>query len=146
MINPEQMIMEGYPEYEDFQDHTGKQVRFKFVYLDSGNIFSLRALEDINKEVYREFCSYDYNSQSNNLYKIRQIIKRELNTRYFSDAEHDEFRDMNFDYFKGNITTDEEDELCIVVDGKKMSMTDLERVIRPHQGFEIEIKITDGST
>jgi hypothetical protein len=53
---------------------------------------------------------------------------------------------MNFDYFKGNITTDEEDELCIVVDGKKMSMDALESVIRPHQGFEIEIKILDGST
>jgi hypothetical protein len=24
---------------------------------------------------------------------------------------------MNFDNFKGNITTDEQDELCIVVDG-----------------------------
>ena len=53
---------------------------------------------------------------------------------------------MNFDNFKGNITINEEDELNIVVDGKKMSMIDLERVIRPHQGYEIEIKITDGST
>jgi hypothetical protein len=53
---------------------------------------------------------------------------------------------MNFDHFKGNIMTDNQDELCIVVDGKKMTMEDLERVIRPHQGFEIEIKITDGST
>jgi len=102
--------MDGYPEFEDYQDHKGKQVRFKYVYLDSGNIFSLRALEDANKEVCREFCSYDYNSQSNNLYKIRQIIKRELNTRYFTEAEHDKFGEMNFDYFKGNITTDEEDE------------------------------------
>ena len=146
MKNMKKMIMEGSPEYEDFQDHTGKQVRFKYVYLDSGNIFSLRALEDVDKEVYREFCSYDYNSQSNNLFKIRQIIKRELNTRYFSERNYDEFREMNFDYFKGNITTDKEYELCIVVDGKKMSMSDLERVIRPHQGFEIEIKISDGST
>lgn len=145
-INPEQMIMEGYPEHEDFQNHNGKQIRFKYVYLDSGNIFSLRALEDADKEVYREFCSYDYNSQSNNLFKIRQIIKRELNTRYFSESNYDEFGEMNFDYFKGNITTDERDELCIVVDGKKMSMDALHRVIRPHQGFEIEIKITDGST
>ena len=92
MKNIKKMIMEGYPEYEDFQDHKGKQVRFKYVYLDSGNIFSLRALEDVNKEVYREFCSYDYNSQSNNLYKIRQIIKRELNIRYLTEGEHDKFR------------------------------------------------------
>jgi len=53
---------------------------------------------------------------------------------------------MNFDHFKGNITTDNQDELCIVVDGKKMTIEDLERIIRPHQGFEIEIKITDEST
>ena len=111
------MIMEGYPEYEDFQDHSGKQIRFKYVYLDSGNIFSLRALEDADKEVYREFCSYDHTCQSNNLYKIRQIIKRELNTWYFSERNYDEYSEMNFDNFKGNITTDEQDELCIVVDG-----------------------------
>ncbi|MHA1955107.1 MAG: DUF7713 domain-containing protein, partial [Candidatus Heimdallarchaeaceae archaeon] len=135
--------MEGYPKFEDFQDHNGKQIRFKYIYLDAGNIFSLRALEDAGKEVYREFSSYDYNSQSNNLYKIRQIIKRELNTRYFSERNYEEFGEMNFDHFKGNITTDEQDELCIVVDGKKMSMDALKRVIRPHQGFEIEIKISE---
>jgi len=58
MINPGNMIKERYPEYEDFQDHASKQVRFKYVYLVSGNVFSLRALENANKEVCREFCSY----------------------------------------------------------------------------------------
>ena len=52
---------------------------------------------------------------------------------------------MNFDYFKGNITSDEGNEICIVVDGKKMSMIDLENILSTHQGFEIEIKISDGS-
>ena len=41
-----------------------KQVRFKSVYLVSGNVFSLRVLENANKEVCREFCSYVYNSRS----------------------------------------------------------------------------------
>ena len=53
---------------------------------------------------------------------------------------------MNLDYFKGNITADKKNEVCIVVDGKKMSMTDLEDLLDTHQGFEIEIKISDGST
>ncbi len=70
---------------------------------------------------------------------------RELNTRYFSDTEYDTFRRMNFDYFKGNIASDKEGGACIVVDGKKMSMTDLENLISTHTGFEIEIKISDGS-
>jgi len=138
--------MKGYPEYEDFQDFNGKQIRFKFVYHDAGNVFTLRAYEESRAEVSREFCVYDQINPANNLYKIRQIIKRELNTRYFSDTEHDEFGDMNFDKFKGNITSDKKNEVCIVVDGKKMSMTDLEDLLDTHQGFEIEIKISDGST
>jgi len=138
--------MKGYPEYEDFQDFNGKQIRFKFVYHDTGNVFTLRAYEESRAEVSREFCVYDQINPANNLYKIRQIIIRELNTRYFSDTEHDEFGDMNFDKFKGNITSDKKNEVCIVVDGKKMSMTDLEDLLDTHQGFEIEIKISDGST
>ncbi len=42
--------------------------------------------------------------------------------------------------------TDKENEVYIVVDGKKMSMMDLERVIAPCQGFQIEIRISNGST
>src|SRR4030042_3087452 len=131
------------PEYEDYQDYKGKMIRFKYVYLNAGNIFSLRAIEDNNKEVSREFSAYDYISQANNLYKIRQIIKRELNIRYFSDDGGEEFKDMNFGYFKGNITTDAKNEICLVVDGRKMSMVVLERVIAPHQSFEIEKKISE---
>jgi len=37
---------------------------------------------------------------------------------------------MNFDHFRGSIATDSEiHEACLVVDGKKMSMADLERGI-----------------
>jgi len=84
------------PEFEEFQDYNGKKTKFKYVYLDSGNIFSLRALEAEEKEIYREFCSYNQNSQSNNLYKIRQIIRRELNTRYFSERDYDDFGENEF--------------------------------------------------
>ncbi len=110
--------MDGLPGYGDYQDYNGKQVRFRYTYHDAGNVFTLRAIEDNKGEVSREFCVYDHINPANNLYKIRQIITRELNTRYFSFSEHDEFSEMNFDYFKGNITTDERDEVCIVVDGK----------------------------
>ena len=140
------MIMEGYPEFEDFQDFSGKKIRFKYVYIDAGNILSLNALEETDYDVYRMYSSYNHESQANNLIKIREIIQRELNTRYFSDNEYDQFHRMNFDYFKGNIMTDKEDEVCIVVDGKKMNMIDLEKVITPCQGFQIEIRISDGST
>ena len=59
---------------------------------------------------------------------------------------HHAFDEMNFDYFKGNITSNKENEVFIVVDGKKMSMTDLKDLLDTHQGFEIEIKISNGST
>ncbi len=140
------IIMDGFPEYGDFQDYNGNRVRFRYIYHDAGNVFTLRAVEENRVEVSREFCVYDHINPANNLYKIRQIINRELNTRYFSDTENDAFCEMNFDYFKGNITNDKENEACIVVDGKKMSMIDLETLLSIHQGFQIEIRISDGST
>ena len=140
------IIMDGLPGFEEFQDYSGKQIRFRYTYHDAGNVFTLRAIEDNKGEVSREFCVYDHINPVNNLFKIRQIIRRELNTRYFSDSENDAFDEMNLDYFKGNITADKKNEVCIVIDGKKMRMTDLEDLLDTHQGFEIEIKITDGST
>jgi hypothetical protein len=62
------------------------------------------------------------------------------------DTEYDAFHYMNFDYFKGNIASDGAGELCIVVDGKKMSMNDLENLLSTHERFEIKIIISDGST
>ncbi len=46
------MIMEGYPEYEDYQNFSGKQIRFKYVYIDAGNILSLNALEETDDDIH----------------------------------------------------------------------------------------------
>ncbi len=91
--------MKGLPEFEDFQDYSVKQVRFRYVFHDGGNVYSCRAYEESIAEVSRIFCAYDQFNPANCLYKIREIIIRELNTRYFSDTEYEAFRRMNFDYF-----------------------------------------------
>jgi hypothetical protein len=144
--NHNEIIMEGLPDQEDFQDFNGKQVKFRYVFHDGGNVYSCRAYEESKAEVSRVFCVYDQLNPANCLYKIREIIMRELNTRYFSETEYDAFHQMNFDYFKGNIASDKEGELCIVVDGKKMNMNDLENLLSTHEGFELKITISDGST
>ena len=141
-----EMIMNGLPEFDEFQDYSGKQVRFRYVFHDAGNVYTCRAYEETEAEVSREFCVYDQLNPANNLYKIRKIIRRELNTRYFSDVEYEAFGEMNFDYFKGNISHDAGGETCLVVDGKKMSLNDLENLLSIHEGFEIRISISDGST
>jgi len=90
------------------------------------------------------FPAYDRVSPVNALYRIRQRITQELNTRYFSEEKGRPFDRLNFDYFRGNITVDREaHEACFVVDGKKMSMYDLEQLLSSHEGFRIEIRITE---
>lgn len=67
-----------------------------------------------------------------------------LNKRYFTKERGNPFKEMNFEYFRGNITYDSEhNEACLVIDGKKMSMRDLERIIMTHEGFQIEVRITE---
>ena len=66
---------------------------------------------------------------------MRDKIPQELNKRYFAEEKGIRFADLNFDYFRGNITTDAVTrEACLVVDGKKMSMRDLERILAPMKG------------
>ena len=135
--------MKDFPEYEDFQDFRGNPVRFKYLPFDAGHIFSLNAIELNNKEVQQMFSSYDEHSLLNCLIKIRETIKSELNTRYFEETQDDKFYSMNFDYFRGNIASDADDEVRLVVDGKKMNMTDLERILDAHNGWRVEIRISE---
>lgn len=135
--------MKDFPEYEDFQDYLGNKVRFKYVPLDAGNIFSLNAFEINNKDVQRIFNSYDKHDLLNCLIKIRETIKMELNIRYFQEEPGDKFSDMNFDYFRGNLDSTPNDGTCLVVDGKKMDMHDLERVLDVYQGFRVELRIIE---
>jgi len=131
--------MNDFPKFDIFQDYRGKEVRFTYNLFDAGHIFSLRAREDTKNDYARQFTAYDSKSPVNALLKIRSIISEELNKRYFTEDRSNLFGEMNFDYFRGNIAYDSDNhEACLVVDGKKMSMHDLNRII-----FQIEIKITE---
>jgi len=136
--------MKDFPEFDTFQDYRGKEVKFRYDLLDAGHIFSLRAREITKDDYPRQFCAYDSKSPVNALAKIRDKIREELNKRYFSEEKGRSFAGMNFEYFRGNITYDSDNaEACLVVDGKKMSMYDLEQIFATHEGFQIEIRITE---
>ncbi|OPY71350.1 MAG: hypothetical protein A4E62_01303 [Syntrophorhabdus sp. PtaU1.Bin002] len=136
--------MDDFPDFDSFQDFRGKTIRFRYDLIDAGNIYSLRAREVTKSEYAREFSAYDSASPWNALCKLRKLIPQELNTRYFTKDEGDAFGSMNFDHFRGSIATDSEArKACLVVDGKKMSMTDLERVLSMHEGWQIEVRITE---
>ena len=136
--------MSDFPEFDVFQDYRGKEVRFIYNLIDAGHLFSLRAREDTKNNYARQFTAYDSKSPVNALLKMRNKIREELNKRYFTEERGNPFKEMNFEYFRGNITYDSENsEACLVIDGKKMSMRDLERIIATHEGFQIEIRITE---
>ncbi len=136
--------MNDFPEFDTFQDYRGKDIKFKYDLNDAGHIFALRAREVTKSKYPREFCAYDTVSPVNALLKMRHNIRQELNTRYFREEKGRPFDFLNFDHFRGNITMDTEaQEACLVVDGKKMSMGDLERVLSTYEGHQIEIRITE---
>jgi len=136
--------MSDFPEFDTFQDYRGKEIKFRYTLFDAGHVFSLRAREESKKDYPREFTAYDSKSPINALLKMRNKISEELNKRYFIEKRGEPFTEMNFNYFRGNITCDSEnDEACLVIDGKKMSMHALERIIATHEGSQIEIKITE---
>lgn len=135
---------DDFPQFDSFQDYRGKTVRFRYDLIDAGNIYSLRAREVTKSEYPRAFCAYDSVSPWNALLKMRMRIPQELNIRYFSEEEGEAFDSMNFDHFRGSITTDSEThEACLVVDGKKMSLADLERILSMHEGWQIEVRIME---
>jgi len=135
------MNMKDFPEFEIFQDFNGTQIKFQYALLDTGTFFSLKAIEDSKKDLIRIFSSYDNVSLANTLEKIRKTIKEELNRRYFTESDNDKFNEMNFDYFRGNISENSDSQTCLIVDGKEMSMNDFEKLISPYNGFRIEVKI-----
>lgn len=135
---------DDFPHFDSFQDYRGKTIKFRYDLIDAGNIYSLHAREVTKNKYPRTFCAYDSMSPWNALYKMRASIPRELNTRYFTEEAGRAFEEMNFDHFRGSITTDSEThEACLVVDGKKMSLADLERVLSTYEGRHIEVRITE---
>ena len=136
--------MSDFPEFDTFQDYRSREVKFRYDLFDAGHLYSLRAREESKKDYPREFTAYDSKSPINALIKMRNKISEELNKRYFTEKKGRPFAEMNFEYFRGNITSDSKgSETCLVVDGKKMSMDDLTMILSTHEGFQIEIKITE---
>lgn len=135
--------MNDFPEFEIFQDYSGADIKFQYVFFDVGRCYSVKAHEVKVKEPGRVFSAYDNNDPVNVLLKIRKIIKEELNTRYFTESAEDKFDSMNFDYFQGNIADGTNSEICMVVDGKEMTIKDFQHFLEPYNGYRIEIKITE---
>ncbi len=135
---------DDFPQFDSFQDYRGKKIKFRYDLIDAGDIYSLRAWEVTKSKYPRVFCVYDYVTPWNALLKMRRRIPQELNTRYFTEEAGRAFASMNFDHFRGSITIDSEThEACLVVDGKKMDLADLERILSMHEGGQIEVRITE---
>jgi hypothetical protein len=137
--------MDDFPEFDTFEDYRGKEIRFRYDLNDAGNIYALRATEVMTGSAYgRHFAVYDGASPWNALYKMRRRIPRALNIRYFAEEDGDPFGNLNFDRFRGSITHDDETKgACLVVDGKKMSMSQLDKVLTCYEGWQIEVRITE---
>jgi hypothetical protein len=135
--------MNDFPKTDTFQDCSGKKITFEYDIFEMPGLYTLNAREVTKKDYGRFFRVYAPNL-SDALMNIRVKIRQEINTRYFSDKT-EPFDQMNFDYFRGNISSEEgTNEPCLIVDGKKMTFDDFKMLISAHPEFQIEVKFIDG--
>ncbi len=128
---------------ETFQDFIGNNITFQITQLDLGVKYCAAAAEITDSNLHRTFDAYDNLDPSMALVKLRQLIKTELNKRYFSENDGNKFADMNFEYFRGHIVEGHGEECSICVDGKEMTLNDFGEFLKPMVGFRIEVKIIE---
>jgi hypothetical protein len=74
--------------------------------------------------------------------QARAKIRAGLATRYLSAAEPEPT--LSHDILRGQIDWDRKTESpVLVVDGRPLSMLDLERILRSHEGWRLELRIVD---
>lgn len=136
--------MSKFPPDETFQDFSGNSVTFKYYIHKQPGIITIHADEVSDSSLARHYNMYDGSSEHVAWLRLRELIRQELNTRYFSSSPDDPFEMMNYDHFRGIISQDENDDRpCLIVDGKLMTADDLLGLLSAHVGHRFEIRLSE---
>jgi hypothetical protein len=102
------------------------------------------AIEVTDNDFGYQFNAFSPSNPYLALGQIRAKIRAGLATRYLSAVGREPT--LSHDVLRGHITWDRAtDGPVLVVDGRPLSMDDLERILSSHEGWQVELRIVDSA-
>lgn len=132
------------PEREAFVDCSGQQRVFSLKCLEVATGWLVTATEITDNDFGYRFQAFSPLNPYIALGETRVKIRAGLATRYLSAAERDPT--LSHDILRGHIDRDQTtDSPVLVVDGRPLSMLDLERILSSYEGWRVDLRIIDPS-
>ncbi|MBA2882978.1 hypothetical protein HNR65_003334 [Desulfosalsimonas propionicica] len=134
-----------FPMEESYKAADGRIITFKITAEETPAGFFIQAEETKKSRKNRLGYTFTKFSPVNPylaLGEIRDTIRERLATKYIDHT--DKLPELTHDKLVGIIdySTDDE-EVVLQVDGNKITMADLQRILSGHEGFEIKIEIKE---
>jgi hypothetical protein len=133
-----------FPESEVFVDCSAKQRLFSLECHQVPTGWAVTATEVTDNDFGYRFEGFSPSNPYLALGQARAKIRAGLATRYLSAAEPEPT--LSHDILRGHIDWDRtSDSPVLVVDGRPLSMIDLERIFRSYEGWRVELRIVDAT-
>ena len=130
------------PESESYVDCSGKRRVFSVECRQGDLGWTVMATEVTDNDLGYRFEGFSPSDPYLALGQTRAKIRAGLATRYLSAA--DAVPTMSHGVLRGYISCDlTTDSPVLVVDGRPLSMFDLQRILSTHEGWQVEIRIVD---
>lgn len=126
---------------QEVEDFAGHQRRFEITCHFNGLGYSVRAVEKDRDANGYEFAAYSETSPYDALGRVRQKIYKGLATRHLTGSPGD--FGMMHDTLRGRIGWSEEGGAFLIIDGQIVTMENLASILSGHEGWAVELRITD---
>jgi hypothetical protein len=135
---------DSFPESEAFVDCSGKRRVFSLQCHQVPTGWTVIATEVTDNDFGYRFDSFSPSNPYLALGQARVKIRAGLATRYLLAAEPEPA--LSHDTLRGHIGWDRTtDRPVLVVDGRPLSMYELECILRTYEGWRVELRIVDSA-
>ena len=132
---------DDFPMDQEAEDFAGRLRHFEITCHFNGLGYSVRAVEKDRDYNGYEFAAYSETSPYDALGRVRQKIERGLATRHLKGSPGG--FTMTHDTLRGRIGWTDERGAVLIVDGQVVTMENLASILSGHEGWAVELRITD---
>jgi hypothetical protein len=136
-------IKEIFPMTESYRNAAGKTIEFSINVEDLVSGFTATAMETDKSKGKRIGYHFHVWSTTLNeaLYKIRGKIRKNLSIKYLDEADGQTV--LTHDELVGRITTSDESETVLEVDGRKVDVEEFWKLLSTYEGYEVSLVIKE---